>query len=40
LQFFQNNHSDILNKIRTEKQIGKELGEAIESAISAFKATL
>jgi F-type H+-transporting ATPase subunit alpha len=37
LRFFLDKHEDILEKIRTEKQISKELGEAIERAISTFK---
>jgi F-type H+-transporting ATPase subunit alpha len=40
IQFFLDKHDDILNKIRVEKQISNELGEAIESAIAAFKSTL
>ncbi|MCL1846314.1 MAG: F0F1 ATP synthase subunit alpha [Defluviitaleaceae bacterium] len=40
LTFFEEKHDDILAKIRTEKQIGKELGAEVESAIAAFKATL
>ncbi|MDR0272740.1 MAG: F0F1 ATP synthase subunit alpha, partial [Clostridiales bacterium] len=40
LKFFVDNHENILEQIRAEKQIGKELGEKVETAISAFKATL
>jgi F-type H+-transporting ATPase subunit alpha len=40
LKFFEDNHDKILEKIRTEKQIGKELGGEVEDAIAAFKATL
>lgn len=40
LKFFLEKHDYILNKIRTEKQISKKLGEAIESAIAEFKTTL
>jgi F-type H+-transporting ATPase subunit alpha len=40
LKFFIDRHEDILTKIRTEKQISKDLGEEIEKAIAAFKATI
>lgn len=40
LTFFREKHDDILAKIRAEKQIGKELGVEVESAIENFKATL
>ncbi|MCL2047940.1 MAG: F0F1 ATP synthase subunit alpha [Defluviitaleaceae bacterium] len=37
LKFFEAKHGEILNKIRTEKQISTELGEAIEAALAEFK---
>ena len=38
LKFFVENHEEILTKIRTEKQISKELASAIEKAIAQYKA--
>ncbi|MCL2215476.1 MAG: F0F1 ATP synthase subunit alpha [Defluviitaleaceae bacterium] len=40
LKFFIENHDSILSQIRTEKAISKELGEDLEKAIAAFKATI
>ena len=37
-KFFTERHSNILDKIRTEKQISKELESEIEKAIATFKA--
>jgi len=39
LKFFAERHENILTKIRTEKQISKELSEEIKKAIAAFKET-
>ena len=39
-QYFNDNHQEILAKLREEKQISKELGEEIEKACISFKATL
>jgi len=38
-RFMREMHNDIYTRVREEKQISKELGEAIEKAIQAFKAT-